>query len=143
MDPPCNAISMAFLRIDYRWIYSLQSPYSRRCKYGGEDEYYIEVRETGNRQQEKLNQEQTVETTQETFIPFPLCLPSHTLNQSEATSASQLHVAGPIACQEDGGASLPDVTLDRVEANMQRDQASASSAVAATSEAGNHFHLFN
>lgn len=37
----------------------------RHCKYGGEDEYYVEVRETGNRQQEKIRSEQQVERMQD------------------------------------------------------------------------------
>lgn len=38
----------------------------RHCKYGGEDEYYVEVRETGNFQQEKVDTESSVERTQDT-----------------------------------------------------------------------------
>ena len=38
----------------------------RHCKYGGDDEYYIEVRETGNIGQEKVNTESHEETTQDT-----------------------------------------------------------------------------
>jgi hypothetical protein len=39
---------------------------SRRCKYGGDDEYHVDVRETGSHQQEEANEESFVEKTQET-----------------------------------------------------------------------------
>ena len=41
----------------------------RRCAYGGDDEYYVRVRETGNRQHEKISSEVTRENAQEP-VPF-------------------------------------------------------------------------
>ena len=38
----------------------------RRGKYDGEDEYNVEVRETGNHKNEHANREQTVERTKDT-----------------------------------------------------------------------------
>ena len=37
----------------------------RHCQYGGEDEYYVQVRETGNMTQENIHSEQTTERTQD------------------------------------------------------------------------------
>lgn len=39
-------------------------PY-RHCRYGGDDEYYVHVRETGNHQQENTRSDQTEEITQD------------------------------------------------------------------------------
>ena len=39
-------------------------PY-RHCRYGGDDEYYVHVRETGNHQQENTRTDQTEEVTQD------------------------------------------------------------------------------
>lgn len=43
----------------------------RRCKYGGDDEYFLEVRETANRQQERINTEQHIEEGKDR-TPFEL-----------------------------------------------------------------------
>lgn len=43
----------------------------RRCKYGGDDEYFLEVRETSNRQQERINTEQQIEEGKDR-TPFEL-----------------------------------------------------------------------
>ena len=37
---------------------------TRRCKYGGDDEYYVTVLETGSHKQEHDHTEQSVERTQ-------------------------------------------------------------------------------
>lgn len=36
----------------------------RVCKYGGEDEYFIETRESGNHQQERIRSQIEKESTQ-------------------------------------------------------------------------------
>ena len=59
----------------------------RRCAYGGEDEYYIKVRETGNLQQEKIKCEMAVEQTQDS--PFKIKAMWHQLFLSQP--ASKLH----------------------------------------------------
>lgn len=45
--------------------------FHRRCKYGGEDEYYVQTRETGNKQQERVDTEHHEEVTQETQTLIP------------------------------------------------------------------------
>ena len=45
---------------------SFSSDPGRRGKYDGEDEYNVEVRETGNHKNEHANSEQTVERTKDT-----------------------------------------------------------------------------
>ncbi|CAL1149811.1 unnamed protein product [Cladocopium goreaui] len=47
----------------------------RRCAYGGDDEYYVRVRETGNRQHEKISSEVTRENAQEPEMDCTASLP--------------------------------------------------------------------
>ncbi len=39
----------------------------RSCKYGGDDEYWVETRETGLQQQERVRSEKSTEITKDRF----------------------------------------------------------------------------
>ena len=39
----------------------------RKCKYGGDDEYHVHVRETGNHKQNVVNTESREETSQDSL----------------------------------------------------------------------------
>lgn len=119
---------------------------SRRCQYGGDDEYYIQVRESGNVQQEKIKTEQEEEITKETLHhPTP---PFNVHNfQILLAMWLALQLNDPTshrACQDDGPANLGPVDLGKIDAMAARDRAAGSAAVAATSEASHvHVHAFS
>ena len=49
----------------------------RRCQYGGDDEYRVNVRETGTNEQKQKASEETTERTQDIpsipFVPSVMC----------------------------------------------------------------------
>lgn len=51
------------------FLHSPESSSGRSCKYGGEEEYWIEVRETGKVGQEKRKQKEEKEITQDVSSP--------------------------------------------------------------------------
>lgn len=109
----------------------------RRCKYGGEDEYYLEVRETGLHQQEKIKSEVRKETGQETMSMAVVEI------QPTDITVDNKHqipaIGGPIhrksIPEDDSAEDLPDVDMSRIKAAGVRKQAVSSDAVHATSEA--------
>ena len=67
----------------------------RHCQYGGDDEYYVHVRETGNLRHENTNTEEHVEQTQDTpctwFVPSVLCSKENSIFLIQCCPA---HLAG-------------------------------------------------
>lgn len=112
--------------------YHFTSPV-RACKYGGEDEYYIDVRETGHQQQEKIKSEVSRENVQD---PHKLLIlkPSYHCWQ-RSTQPCQVDRILFIPQPQDDGEALPDVNMGRVDAAVARANAIASPAIASTSEA--------
>ena len=101
---------------------------ARHCQYGGDDEYYVNVRETGKKSQQNENTEQTEEVTQD--ILFFLAFVSQVARVVEPRLYSH-H-----SWQEHGGRpTLTGVNTSHADAVNERSKASRSSAVAATSEA--------
>ena len=95
--------------------------------YGGDDEYYVNVRETGKKSNACESTEQTEEITQDLLFFL-------------AVVSQVAHVVEPRAYfhrswQDRGGPTLAGVDTSRVDAVDKRTNALRSSAVAATSEA--------
>ena len=47
---------------------------SRHCQYGGDDEYYLQVRQAGTLAHEEENEEKQTEHTKETLHATPCCV---------------------------------------------------------------------
>ena len=77
--------------------------FHRRCKYGGEDEYYVQIRETGNLQQEKVDTEHHEEVTRcqetQTLIPSQLLTDFPSSVTSCPYRLSTSHLAGGCTSQ--------------------------------------------
>ena len=98
--------------------------------YGGDDEYYVNVRETGKKSQAHENTEQTQETTQD--LLFFLAFVSQVAHVVEPRP---IQILSSSSWQENGGPTLGGVNTSQVDGVNQRADASRSSTVAATSEA--------
>ena len=114
----------------------LFSLFGRRCEYGGEDEYYIKVRESGNHQQALSNIEEQTQRSQDRTILSHMFARNH---DRQAACTLMLRFANT-TCQDDGPA-LGDVQLDMVSAHEARMTAAASAQCALTSEVGIFFSI--
>lgn len=115
------------------YMSALFSLLGRRCEYGGEDEYYIKVRESGSHQQALSNIEERTQQSQDRTILSHMFAKNH---DRQATSTLMLRFANT-TCQ-DNGPALGDVQLGMVSAHEARMTAAASAQCAITSEVG-HF----
>lgn len=117
-------------------LYILSLPFLRRCRYGGDDEFYIQVRETGNHQQEKIHTEQEEEIKQENICCLAKLHMTINLEFHIDVDLGKLIDLQSTSQEANATSSLGNVALSRVDGMQQRTKALDSSAVAATSEAG-------
>ena len=116
---------------------------TRYCKYGGEEEYYVEVRETGNIQQKRSSKEKTTEQQKdrytvdwnqwcERFVESEPCgfFQPHPINTSLVLDD------GKTSCfQDDSTAEMPTVEVGKVDGDITRNKILAGTAVTAYTEA--------
>ena len=140
-------------------IQNAHSKFHRRhCKYGGEDEYYIQVREKGNQTQEKIRSEVQEENTKDQPLCISLKIKTYSimfsywmkLSLPADSQSTSFHLAKlPSNCldsipatverytafQEDGEPELGAVDTGKIDRDCKRVKALDSSQVASTCEA--------
>ena len=115
----------------------------RHCKYGGDPEYWIEVREMGEKGQEKETKKQRKEVTEDHW-PNIICNDrcSHILTPSSHAIAEISHTAVSLPGrrltsldQDTSNEPIAEVDTSKLAAMRERSTASSSAAANATSEA--------
>lgn len=122
---------------------------ARTCRYGGEEEFYVETRETGALEQNKIKQNirKSVEedwwsNTMLYVIYYFSCLKSifpsyhmcmHVLKHGKRIIHKWRHM--PIALLQDDSGDMEDANIDRLRSDIVRHDSKRSAALQTTSEA--------